>query len=221
MSSAAGFPLAYRTVIAVGRPIMSWSRLTVTGLTNLPATGPALVVGDHDSYWDPIAIAVAARQVRHIRALAKSTLWKNTVLARCMDSMGHIPVERGASNEAALQTAIAELAQGACIGIFPESTRSLGKNLRARTGVARLAQAVPEARVVLVRTNGSTDVVRLPKRPLITVEFLQPAGGQWQSGESVTAFADRLLADLRAGAPVEVPGRRRTAAKFRAKIDVD
>jgi 1-acyl-sn-glycerol-3-phosphate acyltransferase len=211
--------LAYRTVIAVGRPIMSWSRLTVTGLANLPATGPALVVGDHDSYWDPIAIAVAARQVRHIRALAKSTLWKNKAMARCMDSMGHIPVERGASNEAALQTAIAELADGACIGIFPEATRSLGKNLPAKSGVGRMAAAVPEATVVLVRTNGSTDVVRLPKRPSITVEFLLPAGGQWQPGESVSAFADRLLAELRTGAPVEVPGRKRTAARYRSRVE--
>ena len=214
-------PLAYRTVIAVGRPIMAWSRLTVTGLANLPADGPTLVVGDHDSYWDPIAIAVAARQVRHIRALAKSTLWKNKFIGRCMDSMGQIPIERGASNEAALQTAIAELSRGACIGIFPEATRSLGRHLRARSGVGRLAVAVPEATVVLVRTNGTTDVVRLPKRPAITVEFLRPAAGQWQPGESVTAFADRLLAELRAQAPVEVPGRRRAAERFRARIEAD
>jgi 1-acyl-sn-glycerol-3-phosphate acyltransferase len=221
MAPAARHPLAYRTVIAVGRPIMSWSRLTVTGLEHLPAAGPTLVVGDHDSYWDPIAIAVAAREVRHIRALAKSTLWKNKVVGRCMNSMGHIPIERGASNEAALQSAVAELARGACIGIFPEATRSLGRNLRARTGVARLAEAVPGASIVLVRTNGTTDVVRAPKRPSIKVEFLLPAGGQWQPGESATAFADRLLADLRAGAQVEVPGRRRTAARFRAQIDAD
>jgi 1-acyl-sn-glycerol-3-phosphate acyltransferase len=218
-SAAAGFPLAYRTVVAVGRPIMAWSRLTVTGLENLPATGPALVVADHDSYWDPIAIAVAAREVRHIRALAKSTLWKVRPIGRCMDSMGHIPIERGVSNAVALQSAIDELAAGACIGIFPEATRSLGKSLRAKSGVGRLAAGVPEATVVLARTNGTTDVVRLPKRPAITVEFLRPAGGQWQPGESVTAFADRLLAELRDGAPVEIPGRRRAAAKFRAGID--
>src|SRR4051812_28712710 len=218
-SAAAGFPLAYRTVIAVSRPIMSWSRLTVTGLEHLPATGPTLVVADHDSYWDPIAIAVAAGEVRHIRALAKSTLWKFKPIGRCMDSMGHIPIERGVSNAAALQTAIDELAAGACIGIFPEATRSLGKNLRAKSGVGRLASAVPEATVVLARTNGTTDVVRLPKRPSVSVQFLRPAGGQWQPGESVTDFADRLLAELRSGAPPEVPGRGRTAAKFRARID--
>jgi 1-acyl-sn-glycerol-3-phosphate acyltransferase len=67
-----------------------------------------------------------------------------------------------------------------------------------------------------VRTNGSVDVVRVPKRPSITVEFYLPAGGPMQPGETAAEFADRLVAELRAGAPYEVPGRKRTAAKYRA-----
>jgi 1-acyl-sn-glycerol-3-phosphate acyltransferase len=208
---------AYRFVLAIGGPIMRWSRMHVTGLECLPATGPALVVGDHDSYWDPIAIAVAARRVRRIRALAKSTLWKNKFVGALMTNMGHIPVERGVSNEEAMATAITELRNGSCIGIFPEGTRSLGRELRARAGVGRLAEAVPDAVVVCVRTNGSVDVVRLPKRPTITVEFYRPAGGQLQPGETAAEFADRLLAELREGAPREIPGRKKTAAKYRAE----
>ncbi len=211
---------AYRVVLAVGTPIMyRWSRMEVRGLDCLPREGPVLVVGDHDSYWDPIAIAVAAREVRQIRALAKSSLWGNKVVAKFMDGMGHIPVERGASNAEAMITAEAELRKGACIGIFPEGTRSLGRDLRARSGVGRLAEAVPGATVVCVRTNGSVDVVRLPKRPKVTVEFFRPAGGQLQPGESAADFSDRLLAELRDGAPREIPGRRRTAGKHRAAAD--
>jgi 1-acyl-sn-glycerol-3-phosphate acyltransferase len=133
--------------------------------------------------------------------------------------MGQIPIERGASNVEAMKTAIEELRKGSCIGIFPEGTRSLGRELRARTGVGRLAEAVPEAAVVCVRTNGSVGVVRLPERPSITVEFYLPAGGQLQPGETARQFADRLLAELREGAPREIPGRKKTAAKFRAKLD--
>jgi 1-acyl-sn-glycerol-3-phosphate acyltransferase len=206
---------AYRVVVVVGGPIMRWSRMQVTGLDCLPPTGPALVVADHDSYWDPIAIAVAAREVRQIRALAKSTLWKNRIVAALMTEMGHIPVERGVSNDDAMTTAIDELRNGSCIGIFPEGTRSLGRELRARAGVGRLAEAVPEAEVVCVRTNGSVDVVRLPKRPRVTVEFYRPAGGQLQPGETAIEFAERLLAELRDGAPREIPGRKKAAAKYR------
>jgi 1-acyl-sn-glycerol-3-phosphate acyltransferase len=162
---------------------------------------------------------VAARNVRQIRALAKSTLWKTKITALLMNSMGHIPVERGTSNQDAMTTAIAELRRGTCIGIFPEGTRSLGRELRARSGVGRLVEAVPEATVVGVRTNGSVDVVRLPKRPRVTVEFYRPAGGQLKPGETPAEFSDRLLVELRAGAPREIPGRKRTAAKLRAQAD--
>lgn len=213
-------PPAYRVVTAIGGPIMNrWSRMTVTGLECLPATGPAIIVGDHDSYWDPVAIAVAARKIRPIRALAKSSLWKYPVVSTFMNGMGHIPVERAASNSQAMATAIEELRAGACIGIFPEGTRSLGRPLRARSGVGRLAEAVPEAVVVCVRTTGSVDVVRVPKRPSVTVGFFLPSGGQLQPGESATGFSERLLAEIRAGAPYEIPGRSRTAAKFRAKLE--
>jgi 1-acyl-sn-glycerol-3-phosphate acyltransferase len=219
-SAAPPKTIAYRIVLAIGTPIMrTWSRLTVTGLDCLPAGGPTLIVADHDSYWDPIAIAVAARDKRQIRALAKSSLWKTRVAAALMNGMGHIPVVRGVSNEDAMATAVEELAKGACIGMFPEGTRSLGRNLRARSGVGRLAEAVPEATVVCVRTNGSTDVVRVPKRPSVSVEFFLPSGGQLQPGESAHAFSDRLLAELRKGAPREIPGRKRTAAKYRARAD--
>jgi 1-acyl-sn-glycerol-3-phosphate acyltransferase len=213
-------PLAYRVVLAVGGPIMTrWSRMEVRGLDCLPQHGPVLIVGDHDSYWDPIAIAVASRDVRPIRALAKSSLWHNKVVAAFMNGMGHIPVERGASNAGAMASAEAELRRGACIGIFPEGTRSLGRELPARSGVGRLAAAVPEATVVCVRTNGSVDVVRLPKRPRVVLEFYLPAGGQLQPGETAIAFSRRLLAELRAGAPREIPGRKRTVARYRAACD--
>ena len=207
---------AYRFVLAVWTPMMRWSRMQVTGLDCLPPDGPVLLAADHDSYWDPVAIAVAAGGVRQIHALAKSTLFDKPFVGAIMRGTGQIPVHRSGSNEDAIATAIEELRNGACIGIFPEGTRSLGRELPARTGIGRLAEAVPEAEVVCVRTNGSVDVVRMPKRPSITVEFFRPAGGRLQPGESAAAFSDRLLAELRDGAPREIPGRRRTAAKFRA-----
>ena len=213
------FTPAYRAVLAVGGPIMLWSRLEVSGLDVMPATGPTLVVADHDSYWDPIAIGVAAREVRQIRALAKATLWKTSITAAFMTGMGHIPVTRGVPNDEALATAVAELRAGACIGMFPEGTRSLGRVLRARSGVGRLAQAVPEAEVVCVRSIGTVDVVRVPRRPAVRVEFFRPRGGGLRAGESAVQFAQRLLDELRESAPREVPGRRRTAARYRCRLD--
>ncbi|MEO8888931.1 MAG: lysophospholipid acyltransferase family protein, partial [Jatrophihabitantaceae bacterium] len=121
---------AYRIILAITRPVVWWSRLRVIGAHNLPLEGATLVVSNHDSYWDPIAIGTAARQQRQVRALAKSTLWKNRPLAWFMDGMGHIPVSRGTNNDEAIRAAVDALNRGLCIGVFPEATRSLGRVLR-------------------------------------------------------------------------------------------
>ena len=209
----------YRLVVLATSTFMRrWARLSVRGAECMPTSGPTLLVSTHDSYWDPIAIAVALRHRRQPRALAKSSIWKVKLIGIMMDEMGHIPIERGKGDVVAMDTAIAALAGGDCIGIFPEGTRSLGRVMRARSGVGRLALAVPEARIVCCRLVGTTDVVRLPKRPRIGVEFFVPDGGGLQPGETATQFSERLLAQCRDGAPPAIPGRRRTAAKFAAKL---
>jgi 1-acyl-sn-glycerol-3-phosphate acyltransferase len=155
----------YRIAMGVCSPIVRrWARLEVEGLEHMPERGPVLLAGNHDSYWDPVAIGVAALPRRQIRALAKSSLWKIRGLDRVLDSMGQIPIERGKSDQQAMGRAVEELRAGACIGIFPEGTRSLGRELRARSGFGRLAAAVPEAEVVCVAVTGTVDIPRFPRR---------------------------------------------------------
>ena len=199
---------AYRAVIGVTSPIMwQWSRMEVTGLEDLPATGPVLLAANHDSYWDPIAIGVAAAPTRQIHALAKSSLWK-PVMGWVLDGMGQIPVHRGKGDAAAMDRAIEELRAGKCIGIFPEATRSKGLELRARSGFGRLAQAVPEATIVCATVTGTVDVPRFPKRPEVRVDFFRPVDAHVDPDEPPAALPARLLTEIRARAPRVVPGRR-------------
>ncbi|MDQ3849395.1 MAG: 1-acyl-sn-glycerol-3-phosphate acyltransferase [Actinomycetota bacterium] len=201
---------AYRAVMAGCSPIVRrWGRLTVSGLEHLPTTGPVLLVGNHDSYWDPIVIGIAARPRRQIRALAKSSLWKIRGIDLVLDGMRQIPIERGRGDVGALSNAIEALRAGDCIGVFPEGTRSLGRTLRPRSGLGRLADAVPEAEVVCCSVVGTTDIAAFPRRPDLHVRFFSPAGGKLQPGERPGDFAARLLAEIRAGAPVVATGRRR------------
>lgn len=88
--------------------------------------------------------------------------------------MGQIPLQRGVGDAASLDAAIAELRAGSCIGVFPEGTISRGKALRARSGVGRMFEAVPESTVVCATVRGTVDIVRAPKRPRIEVEFYRP-----------------------------------------------
>ncbi|HEY1596209.1 MAG TPA: lysophospholipid acyltransferase family protein [Thermoleophilaceae bacterium] len=200
---------AYRIAMRVCGPIVRrWGRLEVEGLELMPEHGPVLLAGNHDSYWDPIAIGVAALPRRQIRALAKSSLWKIKGLGGVLDGMGQIPIDRGKGDQNAMGRAIDELRGGACIGIFPEGTRSLGRELRARSGFGRLAEAVPEAEVVCVAVTGTVDIPRFPKRPQVHVRFFRPAEGGLSNGEEPAALAPRLLAEIRGLAPIACAGRR-------------
>ena len=90
--------------------------------------------------------------------------------------MGQIPIERGKGDAHAMDRAIEELRDGRCIGVFPEGTRSLGRELRARSGFGRLADAVPEAQIVCCTVEGTVDIPKFPKsRPHVRVRFFPPA----------------------------------------------
>jgi 1-acyl-sn-glycerol-3-phosphate acyltransferase len=199
----------YRLAMAVNRPVAWWGRLRVEGLETLPASGPLLIAGNHDSHWDPVMIGIAAVRRRQIRALAKSTLWDVPGLAPILDGMGQIPIVRGAGDAGALAKAVEELRAGACIGIFPEGTRSRGKVLRARSGIGRLALEVPEAHVTLAAVEGTADLTGFPRRPRIRVRFFDPAGGQPRPDEDPAELAARLLAEIRALVPPVISYRKR------------
>ena len=205
---------AYRGVMLASTPaVVWWGRLRVTGLELLPLEGPLLLVGDHDSYWDTVAAGIAAMGRRQIRALAKSSMWKNGLLGAVLTGMGQIPIERGSGDTGALDRAIEELRNGACIGIYPEGTRSLGRALRARSGIGYLARAVPEAKIIGLACSGTVAIPRLPRaRPHVRVDFFEFEQPAIAPEESPQQYSTRLLAQLRQRAPIEVAGRKRAAA---------
>lgn len=211
----------YRIALGISVPIVRlWGRLEVEGAEHIPLDGPLLIVGNHDSYWDPVVIGIAAIERRQIRALAKSSLWKVKGLDKVLDGMGQIPILRGSGDAGALDPAIAELRAGSCIGIFPEGTRSLGRKLRPRSGLGRIVAAVPEAVIVPVAVSGSVDIPRFPKRPRLRVRFLAPADGI-RPGESPADVAVRIMAELREIAPITPAGRRPQKKTAAASADAD
>ena len=202
----------YWTAMTVCRPVAAWGRLKVEGLEVLPQSGPVLVVGNHDSHWDPVMVGIAALKRRQIKALAKSALWKVRGLAPVLNGMGQIPIERDAGDAGARARAVEELRRGSCIGVFPEGTRSRGKVLRARSGVGRLALEVPEAKIVCVAIEGTSDLTGFPRRSRLRVRFFEPRGGQAKPGEEAGELAVRLLAGIRELVPPSISARKRGSA---------
>jgi 1-acyl-sn-glycerol-3-phosphate acyltransferase len=207
-------PSIYRAVMVVSTPVVRWwGRLEVVGQELLAPYGPTVLMVSHDSAWDPIAVGIAAGD-RQIRALAKASLWNSKPMARVLDGMGQVPIERGVGDTEALRTAIEHLRAGSCLGIFPEGTVSRGRRLRYLSGAGRLALAVPGALVLGVRVTGTVDIVRFPRRPRVRVEFFAPEGGQPHPDESASELTTRVMREVRAGAAPAVPGRGRKRTKF-------
>src|SRR3954451_24253661 len=131
----------YRAAMGLCIPALRWwGRLEVMDLRELPESGPTLLVGNHDSYWDPVAVGVAALGRRQVQALAKDSLWRVPGLSPVLNGMGQIPIIRGGGDAGAMARAEEELRAGACIGVFPEGTRTKGTVLPARGGIGRLAR---------------------------------------------------------------------------------
>lgn len=155
--------------------LMLYNRMRAEGRANIPATGPLLVVCNHASHIDPVAVAVCQRR-RRLRFMAKIELWNNKVLGAAISRLGAYPVRRGESDRASWATSVHHLKQGEALLVFPEGGRSPDGRLgEFEGGAARLALAVPGTRIVPARIIGSFDAlppgVSLPRPRSIVVRF--------------------------------------------------
>ncbi len=205
----------YDIVVHAGYPLRRWGRLGVEGRELIPVEGPVIVVANHDSMLDPVAVVGACHPRRNVRFLAMAELWRNPAIRFVLERMGHIPIDRGGGGETAIREAIRALKRGEAIAIFPEGKLSRGRQLPARGGVARLASECPSAPILLAAVTGADDVVRFPKRPRATVSFFAPRPAP--PGERAAELPARLLAEIRAVAPPVPAGRSGRAAAWLRK----
>jgi len=174
----------YSVLHAVVPPLAKvvW-RPTVTGLANVPRTGPVILASNHLSFADSLVIPIVAP--RKVVFLAKSDYFagggvRGTLQKAWFEGMGMLPVDRDDPKAAiaSLDTALEVLGRGEAFGLYPEGTRSRdGRLYRGRTGVAHLAltAGVPVVPVGLTGTERLQPVgARLPRVVPITVRFGAP-----------------------------------------------
>lgn len=139
--------------------------------------GPAVVAANHFSNLDPVVVGATAR--RPVRYLAVDELYGNSrMFDRLTIWLGAIPMTRTRVPFGPLKLALAELAAGGTIGVFPEGVRvwSWGEQSPKR-GAAWLAHRA-DVPLVPVAVDG-TDVAlgrgaRRPARAPIRVEVCEP-----------------------------------------------
>ena len=106
-------------------PLRLRGRAHYAGMELVPETGPALLISNHISHFDPPFMTAKFPRVIHF--MADKPLLEIPILGKLMQ-WGHVfPIDRTKSDRSALRTAMARLEDGNIVAIFPEKGIRHGK----------------------------------------------------------------------------------------------
>lgn len=191
------------------------------GVSNVPRTGPVLLVANHQSNLDPPLIAGQIHW-RRLEYMAKAELFKSSWFGRFIGGLGAVPVKSdGGSNTAVIRTMLRRLNEGAAVLVFPEGARTEDGAMQPfQLGVALLIKR-SKCPVVPVAVEGCFQAwPRSHRRPVLRgvrvgVSFGEPISHEALMADGAEAALDRLAdavdtlrLDLRARL------RRRTRGRF-------
>jgi putative phosphoserine phosphatase/1-acylglycerol-3-phosphate O-acyltransferase len=195
--------------------LFPWVRMDIDGVEHIPEVGPAILVSNHRSYFDPLALGFAfARRGRPVRFLGKREVFDAPVVGQVVRALGGIRVDRQGDAGDSLIEAAKALAAGELVAILPQGTIPRGPaffdpELEGRWGAARLA-ALTEVPVIPFGLWGTEKVwprsERLPRMcavlhpPRVTVRGGPPVALEHTSPEADTR---QIMGAIRALLPPE------------------
>jgi len=205
-------------------------RPKVKGLRNVPGSGPVIIASNHLSFSDSIFMPLVVP--RKVTFLAKSEYFtspgpKGLLKKLTFIALGQVPVDRsgGRRSEAALITGLKVLAEGKCLGIYPEGTRSPdGRLYKGRTGIARLAieSGAPIIPVAMFNTEKiqPTGTV-VPKVMRVEMIFGEPLYFEGDSTDLLylREVTDKIMATIQALSGQEYVDTYATKAKKNLEED--
>ncbi len=194
------------------RPLaFPYARFEFTGIENIPTSGPAILCGNHRSYFDPAAIALAiAKSGRTVRFLGKKEVFDAPIVGQIASAMGGIRVERGTGSDVPLKAAADALAGGDVVAIMPEGTIPRGiaffdPVLKGRWGAAKLA-AMTGAPVIPIglwgtekvwpRNSRLPNVLNLTDPPHISIAVGPPVDMKYKSADADTKKLMKAISAL-------------------------
>ncbi|MFT3862107.1 lysophospholipid acyltransferase family protein [Micropruina sp.] len=131
------------------RPVIKYLyRARVENEHNIPASGGVILASNHLDAGDTVVLPAMIR--RPLTFPAKAELFAGTrgplskLVAWFLKAVGQVPLDRsgGRASLDGLGPVLQVLADGGCVGIYPEGTRSPdGRLYKGKTGVARMALA--------------------------------------------------------------------------------
>ncbi|MFF5668044.1 lysophospholipid acyltransferase family protein [Streptomyces griseofuscus] len=182
-------------------------RPQIEGLDHVPATGPAIIAGNHLSFSDHFLMPAILK--RRITFLAKAEYFtgpgiKGRLTAFFFRSAGQIPVDRSGkeAGQAAIREGLGVLDKGELLGIYPEGTRSHdGRLYKGKVGVAVMAlrAGVPVIPCAMIGTFEAQPPGRtLPRVRPVTIRFGKPLdfsrfAGMEQQKAVLRAVTDEIM----------------------------
>ncbi len=153
-------PLHNRILRAIFIPVFRGifhllSRVTISGLENVPPQGPYIVAYNHISLYDPPLVGTFWPVPLEI--IAATDVWERSIQGIFPRAYGAIPIHRGKYDRRALEISLAVLESGYPLAIAPEGGRSHVPRLRrAHPGIGYLI-AKANVPVIPVGAIGTTD----------------------------------------------------------------
>ena len=173
----------------------SFFKLKVYNRELIPDKGGVLIVSNHQSYLDPVLLAVYLR--RPLSYFAKSELFKKPFFAKLIRGLHAFPVRQGAGDIGAVREAITRLKEGYALLLFPEGARTFtGEMIPLEAGVGLIARkaGVPVVPAVI---HGSYDAyprtTKYPKAHPISVQFGPPMDFTGMKASEIVAALDKTM----------------------------
>jgi 1-acyl-sn-glycerol-3-phosphate acyltransferase len=104
------------------------ARLEVEGAENIPVTGPVIIAANHRAMLDVPLLVIACP--RRVTFMAKRELFRDPIRSWGFHVLGGFPVRREIADVRAMDIGLAVLEKGDVLGLYPEGTRSRGREMR-------------------------------------------------------------------------------------------
>ncbi|MFQ8630793.1 MAG: lysophospholipid acyltransferase family protein [Intestinibacter bartlettii] len=99
-------------------------KFEVIGVDNIPSEGNLIIAANHKSNLDPIFVASAVNKKRKMTAIAKEELFKNKILAKILNKVEIIPINRQNPGLGTIKRILKYIKNDYALVMFPEGTRS-------------------------------------------------------------------------------------------------
>ena len=172
--------------------------LELSGVDNIPASGPLIITPNHQTYADPALVTIPVR--RRVYYMAWNRLFEIPVFNWMIRGLRAFPVRIDSADPSATREAVRLLTAGHVVMIFPEGERThTGRVERFKLGAFRLAATlgVPVLPVTIAGGHESWPPGRVFPRPgriSITYHLPLKPDPALEPREAASALAQRARA---------------------------